>query len=78
MNLCKYKDIIGKPGTGVHSYRLFDVAIVDVSVVILTGYLISIYFKYNLIFVLAILFISGVISHKIFCVESTINKFLFS
>ncbi len=78
MNLCKYKDIIGKPGTGVHSYRLFDVAIVDVLVVILTGYLISIYFKYNLIFVLTILFISGVISHEIFCVKSTVNKFLFS
>ena len=27
---CKYKDILGKPGEGVHSYRLFDIAIIDV------------------------------------------------
>ena len=27
---CKYKDILGKPGEGVHSYRLFDIAVIDV------------------------------------------------
>ena len=27
---CKYKDILGKPKTGLHSYRVFNVAIVDV------------------------------------------------
>jgi hypothetical protein len=77
MNLCKYKDMVGKPGTGIHSYRLFDVAIVDVIVVILFGVFVSKIFKYDLINVLVILFISGVIAHKIFCVDTTINKILF-
>ena len=77
MNLCKYKDIIGKIGTGIHSYRLFDLAIVDVIVVILFGVFVSKIFKYDLINVLVILFISGVIAHKIFCVDTTINKILF-
>jgi len=77
MNLCKYKDMVGKPGTGIHSYRLFDIAIVDVIVVILFGVFVSKIFKYDLINVLVILFISGVIAHKIFCVDTTINKILF-
>ena len=78
MNLCKYKDMVGKPGTGIHSYRLFDLAIVDVIVVILFGVFVSKIFKYDLINVLVILFISGVIAHKIFCVDTTINKILFN
>lgn len=30
MSLCEYKDIFGIPNEGVHSYRLFNIAIVDV------------------------------------------------
>ena len=27
---CKYKDIFGKVGSGIHSYRIANIAIVDV------------------------------------------------
>lgn len=30
VGLCKYKNTLGKPGKGVHSYRLFGVALADV------------------------------------------------
>ena len=30
MSLCQYKDIFGKPGEGAHSYRVANVAVVDV------------------------------------------------
>ena len=30
MDLCKYRDIFGQVGSGIHSYRLFGFAIVDV------------------------------------------------
>ena len=30
MSLCKYKYSLGEPGKGVHSYRFFGVAIMDV------------------------------------------------
>ena len=39
--LCKYKDILGKVGQGVHSYRLFGIAIVDVLLTILGAYIIN-------------------------------------
>ena len=29
---CKYRDIIGKVGEGIHSYRLFNIAVLDVVV----------------------------------------------
>ena len=77
--LCQYKDILGKPGQGVHSYRFFNIAIVDVLLTILAAY--TIHFlnpKYSFIFILSILFLLGIFFHRIFCVKTTIDKFLFN
>ena len=27
---CKYKDILGKPGEGLHSYRIYNISVLDV------------------------------------------------
>jgi uncharacterized membrane protein len=77
MSFCKYKDVFGKVNEGPHSYRIFNIAIVDTVLTIIIGYLISKYFKLKLINVLIVLFILGIIVHKIFCVETTVTK-LFS
>jgi hypothetical protein len=77
MNLCKYKNIFGEPGKGVHSYRLFGVAIVDVILTIIAAFIISYFFKYSFIKVLIILFILGIIFHRLFCVRTTVDKLLF-
>ena len=45
MSLCKYKNALGEPKKGIHSYRLFGVAIVDVIMTILGAYLISNFFN---------------------------------
>ena len=76
-NLCKYKDIFGKPNQGAHSYRIFNIAIVDVLLTILAAYLLSISTGYKLIYTLIFMFILGIISHRIFCVRTTIDKLLF-
>ena len=44
MNLCKYKDALGIPDKGIHSYRLFGVAIADVIMTIIAAALISYFF----------------------------------
>jgi hypothetical protein len=44
MDLCKYKNILGEPGKGIHSYRLFGVAIADVIMTIIAAALISYFF----------------------------------
>ena len=75
--LCKYKDIFGKPNTGVHKYRILNIAIVDVACVLIAGFFISKYFKTDIYYTLAYLFIAGIIAHRIFCVQTTVDKFIF-
>ncbi len=76
-DLCKYKDIFGKPDQGAHSYRIFNIAIVDVLLTILGAYLLSILTGYKFVYTLIFMFILGIISHRIFCVRTTIDKLLF-
>ena len=78
LDLCKYKNIFGEPNTGAHSYRLFNLAIVDIIATIILGIIISFVFKQPFIITLVILFILGIIFHKLFCVNTTINNLLFS
>ena len=77
IDLCKYKDILGKPGQGVHSYRIFNIAIVDVILTISAAYIISIFTNYKFIHTTIFMFILGIISHRLFCVRTTIDKLLF-
>ena len=68
---CEYKDIFGKAGEGVHSYRIFNIAIIDVLSTVLVAYLFAPkkYFYHVLILV--------IILHRLFCVRTTIDKLLF-
>jgi fatty acid desaturase len=75
--LYKYRDLFGKPNEGVHHYRIFDIAIVDVAVVIIFGILIARFTKYPIWITLVVLFVLGVIAHRAFYVRSTIDKLLF-
>ena len=76
--LCQYKDVLGKPGKGIHSYRIFNIAIIDVLFTIIGAYIIYLFLpKINYFVILILLFLLGVILHKIFCVRTTIDKYLF-
>ena len=77
MNLCKYKNILGEPRKGIRSFRFMDISIIDTLVTILAAIYISKKFKKPLFTTLIILFILGIIVHKIFCVRTTIDKKLF-
>ena len=78
MTLCKYRNLLGEVGKGIHSYRIFDIAIVDVLLTFICAYIIYIFNTENNYFIiLAIVFITGIILHRIFCVRTTIDKLLF-
>lgn len=79
MDLCKYSNIFGKPNTGPHSYRIFNIAIVDVVATIILGIFIKAFFfkKINIISIIFFLFILGIIAHRVFCVKTTIDTLLF-
>ena len=79
---CEYSEIFGKPGKGVHKYRFFDIAIVDVILSILLALVIHYFLqvfgvKTNVYSVIIFVFILGIISHRLFCVRTTIDKLLF-
>ena len=77
MDFCKYKDFFGAPNTGLHRYRIFDLAIIDVIFTIITGYLIAKLFNISVYNTIIILFILGILMHRLFCVRTTIDKLLF-
>ncbi len=77
INLCEYKDFFGKPKEGIHSYRIFNIAIVDLVFTIIIAWLISYFFKISFIMTTIILLLLGIIMHKIFCVNTTVNILLF-
>ncbi len=77
-NFCLYKDILGKPNTGVHRFRIFNISIVDVLLTFLLAYILKMYFvdiHYGII--LLVCFLLGIFLHRLFCVKTTIDKFLF-
>jgi fatty acid desaturase len=76
-NLSKYKDIFGKPNTGAHKYRFFNIAIVDVAFTIIVAYGISWFFKFPFLITLGLLFLLGIILHRLFSVRTTVDKILF-
>jgi hypothetical protein len=78
MSLCKYKNIFGEENTGVHQYRIFDIAIIDVLCTIILAYIITKIYNFNFSNTLIIVFIIGILMHKLFCVRTTIDKVLFT
>jgi len=77
MSLCDYKDAFGEPGKGIHSYRFMGVSIADVIITIIGALILSFIIKKPFLVVLLVLFILGIILHKLFCVRTTIDKLLF-
>ena len=76
--LCQYKDILGVPGKGLHQYRIFNIAIVNVLLTIFVAFLISYFFSLDFWIILIILFLLGILLHILFCVKTTVDKILFS
>ena len=77
-NLCKYKNIFGEPKKGIHSYRIFNIAIIDFILTIILGIIISYFTKIKKIYCIISLFIFGIIMHHLFCVNTTINNLIFT
>jgi len=74
---CQYKNLFGEPGKGVHAYRLFDIAIVDVLLTVLLGMVITHVFSLSLIYTIIGLFLLSIVMHRMFCVRTKVDRFLF-
>jgi fatty acid desaturase len=47
IDLHKYKDLFGKPNEGLRKYRIFNIAIYDVTVTVVIVYAISYFTKWS-------------------------------
>jgi len=74
--MCQYKNSLGEPGVGFHRHFL-GVAIGDVIGTVLISILFARLFKFDFFLVLLIIFTLGIVLHRIFCVNTTVNKLLF-
>lgn len=73
----KFKDIFGKPNEGLHSFKIFNIAIVDLLLTLVLAYVISKKYKVCIYKTFIALFILSIILHRLFCVRTTIDKLLF-
>ena len=77
VDLCRYKDIFGRPREGAHAYRVLDIAVVDVAATVIVAFIISRVFNLSFWKSLVVLFIVGIITHRTFCVRTTVDKLVF-
>jgi len=76
-SLCRYKNALGIPGEGIHSYRVMNIAVVDVVMTLMGAWVLAyasgvVYWKMALG-----LFVLGIVMHRMFCVKTTVDKLLF-
>ena len=84
--LCAYKDIFGVPGTGLHSYRIMNIAVVDVLSTLILAFVIHQFILESWLdihwisiwWVIAGCFLSGILVHRLFCVRTTVDKLFFN
>lgn len=74
--LCKYKDIAGEPGKGIHSHRFMGMAAVDLILTILGAVIIAYAGNFSILFTIIILMIIGIFAHWLFCVDTAMIRWL--
>ena len=78
--LCQYKDIFGPAGStsGMRKYRIFGIAVLDVTVTVICALLIAWFFKLPYLQTVIAIFILGVFVHRAFCVRTAVDKMIFA
>lgn len=71
-----YRDILGKPKQGVHSYRILDVPLTDYLMTIVGAFIISYYTDIPVVLTTIGLFFIGILLHIIFGVPTNTTRWL--
>lgn len=75
---CPYSELFGKPGEGFHKDRLFGLAANDLIGTVILIVIIAIVSGYSLLSVALVVSVLTVLIHKAFCVDTALNKKIFS
>ena len=71
--------MFGAPRTGVHNYRVFDIAVVDYLLTVVVALAAHRCFvpHWNPFVVIFLFQMLGVVAHRVFCVRTKVDKMLF-
>lgn len=73
---CPFKNALGIPGKGVHSYRIFGLAAFDIIATIIVAIISSFYTNTSLALNFLGWFILGEVLHYVFCVKTAFLKLI--
>lgn len=74
--LSKYKNLLGIPGKGFHSIRLFNTPVVDYLLTMIAAIVTSLTTKIPLVLTTILWFILGIILHILFGVQTSTLTFM--
>lgn len=73
---CPYKDLFGKPGTGVHRWRFLGVAVADVLATVVLAIIVAAAFRWSFLWTLIGLFLLGELLHLWLCVDTAFIRWV--
>lgn len=74
MGLCEYSDVFGAPDTGVHAYKVGNVAVVDTILSGAAAFAYSRAARIPLALAVAIVLAIAMVAHLAFCVPTGLNR----
>lgn len=74
---CPFANLLGKPGEGIHSFRIFGFAGADILLTLAAAKFIAAKKNKSFIKVSAQLVALGILLHRIFGVNTTLNNMIF-
>ena len=77
LDLCKYKDVLGVPGQGIHSFKIYGISVWDTLITLVCAIFLAWAANWSYLYTIVGAYILGIILHHLFCVRTTIDKFLF-
>jgi len=74
---CPYANLFGAPNTGVHAYRVANIAVVDLGLTVILAGVIAWLTKRSFGWLLLGLLLLGIVLHRAFGVRTTVDQLLF-
>lgn len=77
IDLCKYKNLFGIPGQGIHAFKILGISVWDTLIALVVALIIVWVTGWPYLKTIVGFFLLGIIIHRLFCVRTGIDKMLF-
>ena len=77
IDLCKYKNLFGVPGEGIHSFQLYGISVWDTLIAIGVALIIAWVTGWSYGQTIIGFLLLGIVVHRLFCVRTAVDVMLF-